>query len=827
MYALCAIRVTAALAIAGGASGSELSLPNPGTPWPATDALGRVLPLAPEVGPPRTDRFVGIFYFTWQSTEVRSGKADGNPYDVSQILAADPDALRKPGSPLWGPIGTYHFWAEPLLGYYANTDPWVVRRHAHWLADAGVDTLIFDATNAQTYRHVYTPLCEMFEQVRRDGGRTPQIAFMVNTAAGPTADTLYRELYLPGKHRDLWFHWQGKPLLLCDPAEARPEWKDFFTLRRAHWPFTLTNTPYAWHWEATFPQPYGYTDDPAKPEQVNVSVAQNLRQEDGRVTNMSDGNARGRNFHDGRMDAAPDAVNWGHNFQEQWQRAFELQPPFVMVTGWNEWIAGRWGKPDGPLVFVDQLDQQFSRDIEPMRGGHGDNYYLQLVANVRRFKGAPALPAASAPVRNKASSPGDWEGVEPVFDDAVGDTAPRDHRGVLALHYADASGRNDIVQCQVARDDGRLYFRVQTREPLTPSTGTNWMWLLLDTDQNRSTGWEGYDFIANRTRDADGAWLERNVGGAWNWEKVLPVRSFTRDGELQLVILRTALGLNRGPGPLTLDFKWADNVQQPGDILDFYVHGDVAPEGRFNYRYVVSGSEAAPSTGRTTAPPAQVMTLDPPEQGFFAKRLDYEGIPIKASAVVVDEALFAAHGRLSMMLSNLPSVRVNLRQAGAELHIIGRDQVTTDLPEWRQDKGKPLAEYHGLTRDQRTRGMGGLLTSCGEENLLRLEKDRYRGRDICVHEFAHNILQHGVAREVRQKVREQHRRSLDRGLWVESYAGSNPHEFFAELAMWYFGTHGDMGMKGPKPESGREGLRAYDSEAFTLLDDVFSGRFEP
>ena len=39
----------------------------------------------------------------------------------------------------------------------------------------------------------------------------------------------------------------------------------------------MVNTPYAWHWEATYPQPYGYTDDPKKPEQVNVSVAQNLR----------------------------------------------------------------------------------------------------------------------------------------------------------------------------------------------------------------------------------------------------------------------------------------------------------------------------------------------------------------------------------------------------------------------------------------------------------------------------------------------------------------------------------------------------------------------
>lgn len=42
----------------------------------------------------------------------------------------------------------------------------------------------------------------------------------------------------------------------------------------------------------------------------------------------------------------------------------------------------------------------------------------------------------------------------------------------------------------------------------------------------------------------------------------------------------------RGIGTRTaIDFKWADNLQHPGDILDFYLSGDVAPDGRFNYRY--------------------------------------------------------------------------------------------------------------------------------------------------------------------------------------------------------------------------------------------------
>jgi alpha-glucosidase len=238
---------------------------------------------------------------------------------------------------------------------------------------------------------------------------------------------------------------------------------------------------------------------------------------------------------------------------------------------------------------------------------------------------------------------------------------------------------------------------------------------------------------------------------------------------------------------------------------------------------------AAQETGPDFSHP-KIIVVDPPERGFFSKHLDFYGIPIKAHAVVADEALFAGYQRLELLLTNLlkfqPLVVSNLVSAGVELHIIGRDQVTTDLPEWRHDKGKPIAEYHGLTRDQRTRGMGGRLTSCGEENLLKLEKDRYRGRDICLHEFAHGVRNYGISANVRSLFNAQYHKSLEKGLWQRSYAGSNPDEFFAELTMWYFGTHGDLSMKGDKPEMGREGLKKYDPKAFKLMDDFYSGKIE-
>ena len=314
-----------------------------------------------------------------------------------------------------------------------------------------------------------------------------------------------------------------------------------------------------------------------------------------------------------------------------------------------------------------------------------------------------------------------------------------------------------------------------------------------------------------------------------------------RDEAAGEIVLK-AINLGDQPLPMVLHLGGAGSVG-PHEVAITVLRGDTL---RVN-NALDAPARVVPQTGRLAIPgpdipldfppysftllrlkagtPA-IQAIVPPEQGFYAKRLDYHGIPIKASAEVVDEALVAAFQRLDRMLARLPVVRRNLERAGAELHIIGRNQVTTDLPEWRHDKGKPLAEYHGLTRDQRTRGMGGRLASCGEENLLDLPNDRYRGSDICVHEFAHNVLSFGANREVRRRFEAQRRQSLANNRWVASYAATNVDEFFAELAMWYFGAHGNLSMRGPKPAPGPTGLKAYDPEAYALVDDFWSGRIE-
>ena len=111
--------------------------------------------------------------------------------------------------------------------------------------------------------------------------------------------------------------------------------------------------------------------------------------------------------------------------------------------------------------------------------------------------------------------------------------------------------------------------------------------------------------------------------------------------------------------------------------------------------------------GDAEAPPA-VEAINPPQAGFYGRVLSMKGIPIKAHADVSDAAIFEAYQRLARLLANLPQARSNLVSAGAEFHIIGKNQLMVDLPECQMWKGK---KFDGdLTLDQRDRGWGGLMS---------------------------------------------------------------------------------------------------------------------
>ena len=112
-----------------------------------------------------------------------------------------------------------------------------------------------------------------------------------------------------------------------------------------------------------------------------------------------------------------------------------------------------------------------------------------------------------------------------------------------------------------------------------------------------------------------------------------------------VTIPRAALGI--GEGDFTVNFKWSDNMQTDGDIMDFYTNGDVAPGARFKYSFTTVGAKAPdpetePAESDTTpAPdtdaPAEAPT-DAPETDAPAKK----GCKSAVSAAVLPVALAAA-----------------------------------------------------------------------------------------------------------------------------------------------------------------------------------------
>src|SRR5215217_1181897 len=523
---------------------------SPGADFMAIDALGRKLPGYDEAGDLKKDKFVGLFYWTWH-TQQSSGNA---PYNTSEYLARNPEAKENYKHPVWPVKNSPWFWAEPLFGYYVNTDEWVLRKHAEMLADAAIDVIIFDCTNGNfTWKESYMKLCAVFTKARRDGVRTPQIAFMLPFGPSPGAKEIlteiYADMYSKGLYKDLWFNWKGKPLIMAYPGSAgdSKEILDFFTFRPGQPVYDKgPERKDHWGWLEIYPQ-HGFIKTDQGYEQAVVGVAQNWSKERG-LTAMNAPGAFGRSYtaKKGQI-TVPGAVNYGYNFQEQWDRALEIDPEFIFITGWNEWIAGRhelWQKQAN--AFPDEFDQEGSRDIEMMKGGHGDNYYYQMLSNIRRFKGMSKPQKVSAPIGIAIDGNfKEWEGVSPKYSSYKGNTLRRNSPGWGSLHYLNNSGRNDIVAAKVARDKDNVYFYIETAAPMTPKTDPAWMRIFIDIDMDKNTGWEGYDFVINRQTPQAKAYLEK-TDFAWNWKPAAELEYVVKGNQLEIKVPRSALGVKDG-----------------------------------------------------------------------------------------------------------------------------------------------------------------------------------------------------------------------------------------------------------------------------------------
>lgn len=563
--------------------------------WVVTDVLGRKLPSYDEAGPKRADKIVGVFYYVWH------GFHGNKVYDISKIIAGYPSDPLSASNPGWGAPGEFHFYGEPETGYMRAEDPWVLRRDLQMLSNAHVDFIYIDATNAITYLETVKKLCEVSMQMRAEGIYTPQIVFTTASSSGATMNQLYDDFYAQTLFDDLWFKWQGKPLILGDFNDPvlRADVKNFFTIKYC-WAWTDQTKANYWQWVDTYPQDYGWSTDPKVPEQIPVAVAQHP---------MS---TTGTSYHNGAEPPVnnqymTDFTGQGLHFAEQWSRALQVDPSVIMVTQWNEWLAQRFiwnsgsgiyaGRPikDGDSYFVDDLNEEFTRDIAPMKGGRTDNYYYQMISNIRKFKGMAAPQVFSAPKTVTVDGNfGEWSDVTPVFKDPVGDVMHRNFAGYdPTVTYTNTTGRNDIIESRSTYDTNNLYFYMKTAQPLTSSTDPNWMLLFIDADRSKGTGWEGYDFVVNLgVKSTTQTTLKQWDGQNWTNEKLISY--FVNGSEMELSIPRSAVTMDKSTPEFY--FHWSDNAQQLKDITCFFTDGESAPDRRFNYNFSSSKIVAVPQT---------------------------------------------------------------------------------------------------------------------------------------------------------------------------------------------------------------------------------------
>ena len=560
---------------------------------------------------------VGIFYFLWLSqasvtTNVDSYIEDGN---VEAVLTGDEVGM--------APAFTY--WGEPMYGFYQVEDEWVVRKHVELFINAGLDFICFDCTNNDFYQAAAKAVLDVLLEYAEMGYDVPRAMFMTNSDSTLMTENIYNAFYRRDTYDAVWFYGNGdKPWIISSYAGSDANILDRFYFKPAQWPNRFYNEngfPWiSWH----YPQET-YTDRENDYTIMSVSVSQHT----GIGGSLSDAGVTGINFsisglfapynYDTLSDSLKARVssetatkyynyNWGRgyshetgsndydsalanvNFEEQWDSALQNEDVnLVFVTGWNEWIAQKQSKD--PLLgssygyFVDTFSTEFSRDIEMMNGGYLDNCYLQLVANIREYKG---VGYGTQVTRNATVAKGtdlfdlsNWSAA-PVYKDLVGETEPRAALGAGGNYYTNDTGRNDIQEVRVASDEEYVYFLVAAAEDITAkeSADTRWMNVFIGIE-GAEGGWNGLQYVVNRSLDGTTASLDKIENGAY---ASVGTAATVVSGRYMLVqVAKRSLGIEGDEFGIV--FKVTDNLQKDFDVTDLYTNGDAAPIGRINYSY--------------------------------------------------------------------------------------------------------------------------------------------------------------------------------------------------------------------------------------------------
>ena len=571
-----------------------------------TDSLGRRV--EPTAGV--ENKYVGIFYF------VNLGASGHNKiYDISKLLerygseTENNPLFALPDSAAYdaeiSPYTSFHYWGEPLYGYYKSEDEWVIRRQMELFMQAGIDFLYLDYSNSTyEYSTAVQAILKVILELQEEGyENVPLLTFMLPDNESDSAakvSSLYENWYTDSKYKTCWFRGDReinpayKPMVVGHFSKVTDEkiQKNLW-LKEMQWPSdSADENSFPWiEWnEAGTSQPnHGGT--------MNVSVAQHVRSwsSTSYLDSLKGGHSyayRARGWTENEPNeygVDPDNVLAGTNFEFQWKNALNAKDDLNMVTitGWNEWAAPKISYSTSYAVFNDLFNCAFSRDAEMMKGGYGDNYYMQIARNVRNFKGKSVNNTDNVALFEKASvaSAADVSALPAVFCDVGADAAPRTSFSVGDIYdYTDRTDHNNIVKVLIGNDENNLYVAVICKEKITERAGNdeNWMNVYLSCG---GKGWENYDFVVGRGMEGNSARVEKFTGVGSAASAVGNAVCSVSDKTVLYQIPLSLLGVREHT---VVGVKATDNLQKFGDIDDFYYSGDSAPLGRLNYAYKIA-----------------------------------------------------------------------------------------------------------------------------------------------------------------------------------------------------------------------------------------------
>lgn len=415
---------------------------------------------------------VGLFYSVWLGQHQSQQK---DIYDITALLATDEGraALDNMGENDLSRVDEFHFCAQPLYGYYSMGDPWVVARHVELLTNCGIDYLCIDATNSVLYQKPTFLLLDTLLKYQQQGFNVPKVMFYTNSYSGTTATRIYNDFYQTEKYDSVWWAPNGKPMIVGITEENQnasdqtafnsgfdcfmtDACKQFFDVRESQWPNGQLNFENGLPW-MSWQYPQRIHDGTGS---ISVSVAQHSP-----VTiDMSDMHDFSSKGYDHATKIKHDDWTLGQNFQSEWNTVFANESLIsnVMVTSWNEWMAIKQNR-GGRHGFVDVYTEEYTRDCEMSAGKDGDNFYMQLVQNVRKYKMTPqtegfAYPKMTVDIDSEASLV-QWDYVTAKYKDFAGEVMPRNYENAVGtFNYTDGSNRNDISDIRVVHNAEYLYF---------------------------------------------------------------------------------------------------------------------------------------------------------------------------------------------------------------------------------------------------------------------------------------------------------------------------------------------------------------------------------